>query len=132
MLLDLSVALFQLHHHPQSHISCRMEVELSQLPDHKDGSAKHFHARFPRRALCSRHHAGGDRAGSRAQFQHCSALRTRGLSEPDGQHGIGTQCIFLPCRLGEYYLAKLLMDNLFLTQVTVAQKKILDNTSLAL
>lgn len=32
---------------------------------------------------------------------------------------MGTQRIFLPWRLGEYYLAKFLMYNLFLTQETV-------------
>lgn len=99
-----------------------MEVELSQLPDHEDGSARHFLARFPKRAPCSQNHTGSNRAGSRAQFQHRGAPRTGGLSESHGQYGMGTQCILLPWRLGEFYLAKFLMDNLFLTQVTVAQK----------
>ena len=116
------MALSQLRHYPQSCVSCWMEVELSQLPDHEDGSACCILAGFPKRALCSQNHAGSSGAGSRAQFQHHSALRTGGLSESHGQYGMGTQHIFLPWRLHEFYLAKLLMDNLILSQVTVAQK----------
>lgn len=72
------MALSQLRHYPLSHVSCWLEVELSQLPDHEDGSAGGFLAGFPRIPLCLQNHTGSNGAGNRAQLQHHSALGTGG------------------------------------------------------
>ena len=51
--------------------------------------------------------------GTEHSFSTTVRWELGGLSESHGQYDMGTQPIFLPWRLGEFSLGKLLKDNLF-------------------
>lgn len=95
LFLDLSVALSQLRHYPQSPISCWTETELSRLSDHEEVSARSSLTGFPKRAPCSQNRTGSNRA----EFQHLSV--TPGVACwtcPHGKHltvlvGMSLSCV---------------------------------------